>query len=824
MDTVIAANPTFLTGKAHQLIWGQQHRSIWATPARVSQFYLDRVAGGLTPIKQGGGMSSNTLRMEDSLGREYVLRSVNKDYSKLIPAEWADLKLLNILQDQNSASHPFGALMVPALSRAAGVYHTLPKIVFLPPQQALDTFKSTFRPALYLFEERPDGDASDNPAFGRATRIIGHEKLMERLRESPNHVVDQRWVCKSRLLDILIHDWDRHDDQWRWSAFETREKTIYRPVPRDRDQAFFRFEGWIPSYLSAFIVKKLKTMRPRIRDVEHHAFNARHFDRFFMNELTWTDWAQEIEAFQQNITDPVLLESIAALPDEVSRSEQARTVALLRARRDDMLRAGYQLYRFLSREVEVTGTDNDDVFEIETLTNGSLRVRVSTRRDNATSIQRYERLFLKHETREVRLYGLGGQDVFRFIGDLPTHIRVRVIGGDGADVVSNDTPSKIYVYDTPAGIATRGDHLVDRTDTDTLTNTYHREAFQYNTRSVLLRTGYTRDDQWWGGAGATWVHHAWRKQPYQSKHQLKLAVAPTQYATAQVDYRGHWPNIVGRWAVSSSTMVAMPRHENYFGIGNETANPLREWSYHWVPIHSAVTTLHLQRASQDGAWQIKVGPAAETHTIQARANRVTSDPVLGFAVGDGQPRHFVGVDAQGQVDFLDSELFPTRGIRGQTSLRSLWELPSGGRITQLDVAMQGYLPILSEQRLVLATQAGMRRVWGPAPFYQLPALGNTSGLRGFRNQRFRGDWALFQNVDARVKLLTWRNVYLPMHIGLVLGCDVGRVGVAHESSNTWHNSQTVGLWFNLLDMIVVHPMYVFNREQNLVGFRVGFGF
>jgi hypothetical protein len=37
---------------------------------------------------------------------------------------------------------------------------------------------------------------------------------------------------------MLIGDWDRHDDQWRWAAFDEGKHTVFKAIPRDRDQAF----------------------------------------------------------------------------------------------------------------------------------------------------------------------------------------------------------------------------------------------------------------------------------------------------------------------------------------------------------------------------------------------------------------------------------------------------------------------------------------------------------------------------------------------------------------------------------------------------------
>ena len=45
-------------------------------------------------------------------------------------------------------------------------------------------------------------------------------------------------ISRRRLFDMLIGDWDRHQDQWRWIEFKENGKKVYRPMPRDRDQAF----------------------------------------------------------------------------------------------------------------------------------------------------------------------------------------------------------------------------------------------------------------------------------------------------------------------------------------------------------------------------------------------------------------------------------------------------------------------------------------------------------------------------------------------------------------------------------------------------------
>ena len=57
---------------------------------------------------------------------------------------------------------------------------------------------------------------------------------------------DQDQVLRSRLFDIWIGDWDRHDDQWRWASFKDKNGfTYYQPIPRDRDQIFFLVRWYV---------------------------------------------------------------------------------------------------------------------------------------------------------------------------------------------------------------------------------------------------------------------------------------------------------------------------------------------------------------------------------------------------------------------------------------------------------------------------------------------------------------------------------------------------------------------------------------------------
>ncbi len=58
---------------------------MWATPVEVPVLDIGKEAGGLVPVKRGGGQQTLSLRLENPDGVQYVLRSINKDAGRSLP-------------------------------------------------------------------------------------------------------------------------------------------------------------------------------------------------------------------------------------------------------------------------------------------------------------------------------------------------------------------------------------------------------------------------------------------------------------------------------------------------------------------------------------------------------------------------------------------------------------------------------------------------------------------------------------------------------------------------------------------------------------------
>ncbi len=822
---LIAANKAFAAGPVKEFFLGSQYRDMWATPVTAEIIDLESKLGGLTPIKKGGGMASNSLRMKLKDKRHYILRSIKKDYTKLVPPQFTNLKILDILEDQNSASHPYNALVIPRLSQAAGIYYTTPKLVYLQHQRGLGNYNSQFPEELYLLEERPSGDWSKAEQFGHSDEIIGYTDLLDRLADKKNHFIDQAWVLKSRIFDLLIHDWDRHDDQWRWAKFEENGKNVYRPIPRDRDQAFYKFVGVIPTYIATFVKRNFKTMKGDLRDVKNQVYNARHFDRYFLNDLEWKEWETIIITMQNDITDQDIDITMQGFPKEIMTLKYDEELGqLLRERRDNLMKIGRRLYDYLSKEVEITGSNNDNRFLVKRYDNGQVNVRYFEFSKTLGELEKYNRTFYPSETKELRLYGLRGEDSFDLSGANNSKIRIRIIGGEDDDKVVNSTSANnIYVYDEPSGIRTTG-IVTDKTSYDLDINEYDRNAFAYDTNFPFVSIGNTVDDGWWFGGSLNWVRYGWRRAPYKSKNDLAISFAPGSRNTLQLEFESHLPDRLGKLDFAPRVDISFPHYENFFGLGNQsTYNLSLPIEFNWVRMQNAIVE-PLLRANLGQYTQIDFGPTYQYRKVISTAGRVSEDAQLGIDEDAFDARSYVGGKMNFSIDVVDRLTFPTYGFKFDAQFLTLHEIAKDEVVRSLDFTTSAYFKLLNKPKLVLASQAGYHKTYGDRQFYHYPGIGNLRGLRGFRNERFRGESALYHNIDLRLAMFSWNNQYLPMDIGLLGGFDYGRVNVPNEVFDQWHNSRTVGLWFEILGAIVVQPYYSFNEEQNTFSLLTGFNF
>ncbi|MEM6297640.1 MAG: metallophosphoesterase [Bacteroidota bacterium] len=841
-STVVTALGDYEAGRTKKLLWGKNYRNEWQAEVAFPVFDITKVHGGLEIVKRGGGMATNSLRLEAKDGKQYVLRSVDKEGDKALTEEFRGTFVGDIVQDQTSSAYPYGALTVPKMAEAIGIYHANPVYVYLPKDDNLGKYKS-LGGAVYLFEERPDDEfweESDN--FGNPKEIRSTGKVIEKLQEDNDNQVDELFVLKNRLFDILIGDWDRHDDQWRWAEFKDKKAgtRTYQPIPRDRDQVFFSSDGLILNVgTHDWGVPKFQGFKSEIRGLEGFNFNGRYFDRYFLTEPTLEDWLAVADTLQRRLTEEVIDEALSAVPDEAAQYSLAGIRAKLLQRKQDLKTYARDYYLFLSRHVNVLGSDKHERFEVERLNDEETRVTVFKIKKESREIKRkiYERVFKRSETKEICLYGFGGDDEFILTGEVRKGIKVRIIGGDDKDIIADSSQvqglgKKTIVYDKIENteIQEKGE-VKDRLSSKESVNAYDRRAFKYDYLGPAFFVGYNPDDGIFLGGGVTIKKHGFRKAPFASRHEIKAnyAVATNSFNFV---YKGEFVDVIGKADLVLDAEIRSPNYvQNFFGLGNETENQSDELgiNYYRVRYTQQYIEPSLRFNSQNQKHQLSFGPYFQSVEVEQTEGRFIDD----FAENGLDPnddiqanRYFFGVQTNYEYNSKDHPINPQRGVHFTFGAARITGLDDASfadiNYTHLSSNFAFYKKLFPG--LVLANRVGGAINSGQYQFYQANTLGGRNNLRGYRNYRFAGDIAFYNNTDLRLRLFKINTYFFKSSLGLLAIHDIGRVWLEDENSDKWHQGFGGGIWVNPANAFLLSTTLTHSEEGNVFFIRFGFLF
>lgn len=823
----------YLHGQPYYKFLGKNYRETWAIPATFETLDLTTAKTGLTIIKKGGGLQTHSLRLENNEKKEFVLRSINKYPENALAPPLRQTIAKQIIQDQISASHPYGALAVARLANEVGIVHTNPRIVYLPDDPLLGIYRKNFGDDLYLFEEREIAgkDAPDDIEF------FNTEKMLKKIHGDNDHQVMQKEVLKYRIFDLWIGDWDRHDDQWRWIGEKGKKGWEFSPMPRDRDQAFFLNQGLFPKIASR------KWADPRFQGFNYTAprfvsgfmFNGRYFDRSFLNELDREDWIQALDKEIPKMTEEAISNAFRDWPDSVAEKDAPEIQAKLRQRKtwlkDEMLKH----YSFLSRDVNVVGSNKNEEFEVKYHKNGNIEVEVRKISKSGDLEQKiYKRTFLPKETKEIRIYGLKGDDSFQFKGNGPGKIKVRVIPGKGEKSYDDQGTTKrrnTLIYQNPketSPVQLGGSTKIKYAPSLSYLS-YNRKEFKYDKLMPLASFAINKDDGLFLGAGVLWEKQGFKKEPFAIRQSIVGNYAIKSNAF-NIEYNGHAVDAVGNLDLVWKADVRAPDYAfNYFGTGNETGynNDTREIEYYrarfnWYELYAGLQS----KLGESGSFTI--GPHYQVFRFDPDDNsdKFITSPESGLdQIILDKAKFYTGVSAKLIFDRRDHKELPTRGIYFESQAKRLWGLNSySGDFTRVDGELALYWSFRYPSRLVWATRFGAGKNWGNYAFFQGQTLGGLDNLRGYRRYRFNGDAVVYNNTEVRIRVFNLKTYILPATVGVLAYNDIGRVWVANEKSNEWHNSFGAGIWLAPLNQFVATFSMGFNKEEYLPFFSFGYQF
>ena len=136
------------------------------------------------------------------------------------------------------------------------------------------------------------------------------------------------------------------------------------------------------------------------------------------------------------VADPVIDDTVQRLPGPFYAQVGELLARTLKVRRDRLGEFAARYYGFISRQVEIRATDEDEYLELEHRADGALEVRISLA--ESRNAPHFRRTLYPRETKEVRIYIHGGDDQIS-VGCGRAGVRVHVDGGGGADTYANNS-------------------------------------------------------------------------------------------------------------------------------------------------------------------------------------------------------------------------------------------------------------------------------------------------------------------------------------------------------------------------------------------------
>ncbi|MBS1522506.1 MAG: BamA/TamA family outer membrane protein [Bacteroidetes bacterium] len=794
----------------HRFFLGEGYRKEWGMAVKLPVFRISEMKGGLTPERKGGGFQTTSVRLIDPTGKEWVMRSVEKDPVKILPIELQQTFARELFIDAMSAQHPFSALVVPPLAEAAGIPHATPIIGVVSPDKALGKFLPLIENKVCLFEEREPTGKSDNTL-----------EAIRNMYDDNDYSFDAKAFLKARCLDVLIGDWDRHDDNWRFTKEKDDKKRVYTPVPRDRDQAMYYNTGVVPWLASRdWVGPYLQTFGGKIRDIRYSMIASSWFDRFPYQRMTYEEWMRVVNGFCAEETDAVLEAGLKRLPKEVYKLRHDWLLSALKERRSNLPAAMSWYYYFFSRIIDMHVSNKNELLTIKDAPNNGLNVVINKiNKEGDVKDVLFEGNFDPKITQEIRFYMGGGKDKI-VLNNSQSPIKLRFIDSlDHKEYHIEKSANTVKIYDrdkqniTVTGGESSKASLHIKNDSAT---TAFLPVNLVHVWAPLANVQINKDDGFLLGLGFRYTgKDGFRTTPYSQIQELMVTHSFSTQAF-DVKYNGEWVHAINNTDILIDANVKAPNNTiNFFGLGNET--PFDKTGDYVRYYRTRFNTYLLDPALRwrnGKGFSFSIGPSFQYYHFNPEDNvgRLIENTSLIHSYDSltiAKDKIHLGGTALLINDRRNNKLLPTEGTYLNIKLQSMAGLNSYSRgFTQITGEAAFYVHF-ADTVITLADRIGGGATFGDAAFYQSLFLGGQGNLLGYRAYRFAGKDLVYNNFETRIKLFSVASYVLPGELGLTGFFDTGRVWIDNDNSNKWHVGEGGGIYFmpaglTLFQVIAAH--------------------
>ena len=814
--------------KFYEFLWGKHYREYYSKKIDVKNLALDTLFGGVKTDRAGGGHQTKSLRIETKDGHEYVIRALRKSGVRFLQSvafkneyvvdEFAGSYADKFLLDFYTTSHPYTPLVIGELSDKLGIPHTTPQLYYIPKQKTLKNFNDQFGNELYYLEDRPM-ETEENP-----NKVLGTDEVILNLAKDEKYKIDEKAWIRARLFDMLIGDWDRHHDQWKFEEKKENGDVIYSPIPKDRDQAFPKYDGFITGILMEFPeLKHMQTFDNQIESLKWFNREPYPLDLVFAKNSVQKDWLAEAEFIQNHLSESDIRNAFKNLPKEVQDQVSEDLIKKLLVRKGDLQKYASQYYKVLQEKVILTGTDKKDKFVITRLPDNETEVKIYRVKKTGEELES-SKIYSGKMTKEIFIYGLDDDDAFLVEGKNKSSIKVDLFGGLDEDKYAVFDSKKVHIYDYKSkknDFTDKGNSRLTLTD-DYDINQYNYEKPKYNIFTTFLNGGFNPDDEVIIGANAVYTVNDFIKTPYAQNHHF-TANYFTGTRGYEFAYSGIFPKLTGGWFYGIDTRVTSSHYiRNFFGIGNNSVNTKEEFGENFNSVRAREFAFSPSINWNKNAATFSAKLNYEILRIEKTENRFVSIPnVVNPDVFHS--KHFGSADFSFVYQNFDNTANPKSGMK--LDVRTVYNVNlqnTERKFATVETGL-GFLHYLTRnQKLVLSSYAKAKWLLGnDYEFYQMATLGGNTDLRGFRFNRFYGKNSFYNSSDFRYEVGRIKNSILPLTYGFFGGFDVGRVWVPNEVSRKWHNSYGGGFWLNAVNAISANVSYFTSSDGGRLVVGIG---
>jgi hypothetical protein len=509
------------------------------------------------------------------------------------------------------------------------------------------------------------------------------------------------------------------------------------------------------------------------------------------------------------------------MPPEVFPISGPEIIATLKSRRDHLTEYATTYYLFLSENANIVGSDKKEYFEVNRLDNEHTLVSIyDIKKDGSIADSPfYKRNFLTSETKEIRLYGLGADDIFNVNGKVDNGILLRLIPGKGEDsLLDNSSVSgakkMTSVYDNKKDQLLTGNETHVHISKDTTLNNYKYKSFEYDSKGFIFKPRLTI------GIGYHFTKQKWGKHPFGSQHRFMSYYGPNR-GSLGFEYRYIVNQFIGKWNMETIARVDLPLLTNYFGIGNETTideeRTRRYYRYRSTVVRTGIELTRLI----DSTHQFIFHNHLQAVKLRNDDDRFISKTLAGIPVESLEQKYFFTTGLSYQFKKSNDIIIPTKGFEFNLAGSYIKNLRESKYVASYSSSVSVYIPLLKV--LSFASRIGGATVAGNPEFYQLTNLGGKETLRGHRRQRFYGKTSFYNNNELRLILNTKNHVFNGK-IGLIAFVDQGRVWQPGEESDTWHVGYGGGFFIAPFNKILLNGSYGISKNDRTIHLRIGFFF